>query len=122
MRMTKLVGLVSVVLLCVAVPAFAQAPPGYPNSAPSPGSPAAGPVTVLLSGKGIACGLGIGLALIGAGIGFGRIGSSALDAMARQPEVAPRVLTGMLIIAAMLEGAALAAVVLAFLVGNSSPF
>ena len=122
MRMTKLVGLASVVCLCCAVPAFAQAPPGYPNSAPSPGSPAAAPGSVLLSGKGIACGLGIGLALIGAGLGFGRIGSAALDAMARQPEVAPRVMTGMLIIAAMLEGAALAAVVLAFVVGNGSPF
>ena len=123
MRMTKLVGLASVVFLCLAVPAFAGPSPGYPDSAPSPGSPAAtSPTSVALSGKGIACGLGIGLALIGAGIGFGRIGSSALDAMARQPEVAPRVLTGMLIIAAMLEGAALAAVVLAFVVGNGAPF
>ena len=122
MRMTKLVGLASALFLCFAVPAFAGPSSGHPDSAPSPGSPAAPPTSVSLSGKGIACGLGIGLALIGAGIGFGRIGSSALDAMARQPEVAPRVLTGMLIIAAMLEGAALAAVVLAFVVGNSSPF
>ena len=122
MRMTKWVGLASVLFLCCAVPAFAQAPPGYSNSAPSPGSPAASPTSVSMSGKGIACGLGMGLALIGAGIGFGRIGSSALDAMARQPEVAPRVMTGMLIIAAMLEGAALAAVVLAFVVGSGSPF
>jgi F-type H+-transporting ATPase subunit c len=120
--MTKVVGLASVVLLCVAVPAFAEPSPRYPDSAPSPGSQAAAPTSVSLSGKGIACGLGIGLALIGAGIGFGRIGGSALDAMASQPEVAPRVLTGMLIIAAMLEGAALAAVVLAFVVGNGSPF
>jgi F-type H+-transporting ATPase subunit c len=120
--MTKLVGLASVVFLCLAVPAFAQPSPGYPDSARSPASPVVAPTSVSLSGKGIACGLGIGLALIGAGIGFGRIGSSALDAMARQPEVAPRVLTGMLIIAAMLEGLGLAAVVLAFVVGNGSPF
>ena len=125
MRMTKLVGLASVVFLCLAVPAFAQPSPGYPESAPSPGGTAAAPAApsvLLMSGRGIACGLGIGLGLIGAGIGFGRIGSSALDAMARQPEVAPRVLTGMLIIAAMLEGLGLAAVVLAFVVGNGSPF
>ena len=122
MRMTKLVGLASVVFLCLAVPAFAQPSQGYSDSARSPASPAVGPTSVSLSGKGIACGLGIGLGLIGAGIGFGKIGSSALDAMARQPEVAPRVLTGMLIIAAMLEGLGLAAVVLAFVVGNGSPF
>ena len=119
MRMAKLVGLASVVFLCLAVPAFAGPSPGYPDSAPSPGSPAAAPTSVSLSGKGIACGLGIGLALIGAGIGFGKIGGSALDAMARQPEVAPRVLTGMLIIAAMLEGATLASVVLLFVIGIS---
>lgn len=122
MSMTKLVGLASVVFLCLAGPAFAGSSPGYPDSTASPTSPAVAPTSVLLSGRGIACGLGIGLGLIGAGIGFGRIGSSALDAMARQPEVAPRVLTGMLIIAAMLEGLGLAAVVLAFVVGNGSPF
>ena len=49
-------------------------------------------------------GLGMGLTIIGAGIGFGKIGSSALDGMARQPEVAPRIQTAMIIIAAMLEG------------------
>ena len=78
------------------------------------------PTSVSLSGKGLACGLGIGLALIGAGIGFGMIGRAAMDAMARQPEVAPRIQTGMLIIAAMLEGAALAAVVLSFVLGNGA--
>jgi F-type H+-transporting ATPase subunit c len=121
--MTKRFGLAGVVFLCLAVPAFAEAPASYPETPPAPGSQAAvGPSSPSWSGKGIACGLGMGLALVGAGIGFGRIGASALDAMARQPEVAPRVLTAMLIIAAMLEGVALAAVVLAFFVGNSSPF
>jgi F-type H+-transporting ATPase subunit c len=43
--------------------------------------------------------------LIGAGWGFGRIGQAALESMARQPEIAPRIQTGMLIIAALLEGA-----------------
>jgi F-type H+-transporting ATPase subunit c len=52
-----------------------------------------------------AAGFGVGLAIIGAGIGFGRIGGSALESMARQPEVAGRVFTGMLIIGALLEGA-----------------
>ena len=42
---------------------------------------------------------------VGWATGFGRIGSAALESMARQPEVAPRVQTAMLIIAALLEGA-----------------
>ena len=122
MRMMKSVGMAAVVFLCCAAPAFAEPSPG--SVSPSGGSIAAGtsPSSVSLSGKGIAAGLGMGLALIGAGLGFGRIGGSALDAMARQPEVAPRIQTGMLIIAAMLEGAALAAVVLSFVVGNGAPF
>jgi F-type H+-transporting ATPase subunit c len=56
-------------------------------------------------GNAIAAGLGAGITLIGAGLGFGRIGSAALESMARQPEVAGQVGTNMLIIAALLEGA-----------------
>lgn len=56
-------------------------------------------------GKAIGAGLGAGIALIGAGLGFGRIGSAALESMARQPEVADRVSGSMITIAALLEGA-----------------
>ena len=106
--MLRLVALTFVVFFLCAVPAFAQDAAHGPSYA--------------LSGKGIAGGLGMGLAIIGAGIGFGRIGGAALDGMARQPEVAPRIQTAMLIIAAMLEGATLAAVVLSFVVGNGATF
>ena len=112
MRMLKLIAVAGVVFLCSAAPALAETAASYPATAPS----------LSLSGKGIAGGLGMGLALIGAGLGFGKIGGAALDGMARQPEVAPRIQTGMLIIAAMLEGAALAAVVLSFVVANGAPF
>src|SRR5437868_3858230 len=103
MKMLKLVGLAAVALLVSALPAFA----------------AAGdvPTTSTVSGSGIAAGLGMGLTIIGAGIGFGKIGGAALDGMARQPEVAPRIQTAMLIIAAMLEGATLASVVFLFVIG-----
>jgi F-type H+-transporting ATPase subunit c len=57
------------------------------------------------SGAGIGAGLGAGLIMIGAGLGFGRIGASALESMARQPEVANRIQVAMIIIAALLEGA-----------------
>ncbi|MCY2947368.1 MAG: ATP synthase F0 subunit C [Planctomycetota bacterium] len=57
--------------------------------------------------------LGAGLAVIGAGIGLGFIGKGMTESMARQPEIASTVQTGGLIIAAMLEGAALVAIILA---------
>ncbi|MCS7014525.1 MAG: ATP synthase F0 subunit C [Gemmatales bacterium] len=59
----------------------------------------------LLEGNAAGAGFGTALVLIGAGWGFGRIGQAALESMARQPEIAPRIQTGMLIIAALLEGA-----------------
>ncbi len=56
-------------------------------------------------GNGIGAGLGAGLIMIGAGIGFGRIGGSALESMARQPETANKIQTAMIVVAALLEGA-----------------
>lgn len=56
-------------------------------------------------GNAIAAGIGVGLTIIGAGIGFGKIGASALESMARQPEVAERIGQNMIVIAALLEGA-----------------
>ncbi len=56
-------------------------------------------------GKAIGAGFGAGIALIGAGLGFGRIGAAALESMARQPEVADKVSGSMITIAALLEGA-----------------
>jgi F-type H+-transporting ATPase subunit c len=56
-------------------------------------------------GTAMGCGIGCALTLVGAGIGFGKIGSSALESMARQPEVAGQVSASMITIAALLEGA-----------------
>jgi F-type H+-transporting ATPase subunit c len=56
-------------------------------------------------GTALGCGIGCALTLVGAGIGFGRIGASALESMARQPEVAGQVSASMITIAALLEGA-----------------
>jgi len=63
----------------------------------------------------ILAGIGAGLAVIGAGIGIGRIGGSAMDAMARQPEAASKIQTAMIIAAALIEGAALFAIVVALI-------
>lgn len=59
--------------------------------------------------------LGAGLAAIGAGIGIGKVGGSAMEAIARQPESVNDIRTNMIIIAALLEGVALFAVVVCFL-------
>jgi F-type H+-transporting ATPase subunit c len=56
-------------------------------------------------GTAVGCGLGCALTLVGAGIGFGKIGASALESMARQPDVAGQVSASMITIAALLEGA-----------------
>ena len=63
--------------------------------------------------------IGAGLAAIGAGIGIGKIGGSAMEGMARQPEAANRIQTAMLIIAALIEVAALFALVIAFIVATN---
>lgn len=60
--------------------------------------------------------IGAGLAAIGAGLGIGRIGGSAMEGIARQPEAAGRIQTAMLIIAALIEAVALFAAVICLLV------
>jgi F-type H+-transporting ATPase subunit c len=59
--------------------------------------------------------VGAGLAVIGAGLGIGRIGGSAMDAIARQPEATSKIQTAMIIAAALIEGVALFAVVVALI-------
>jgi len=58
-------------------------------------------------------GLGAGLAAIGAGIGIGQIGGKAVEAIARQPEAISQIQLNMIIAAALVEGVALFAVVVA---------
>ncbi len=60
----------------------------------------------------LGAGLGIGLAAIGGGIGIGMIGGSAMEGMARQPEMASDIRINMLIASALVEGPVLFAIVL----------
>ena len=106
MKTVKLLGLVVILLLLIATPALAQPP----STAPT------GPTSGTFSGVAVGAGIGAGLVLIGAGWGFGRIGAAALDGMSRQPEVAGRVQTAMIIIAALLEGATFFALLVCMLV------
>ena len=66
-------------------------------------------------GKGLGAGLAAGLAVMGGGPGIGRIGGTAVDAIARQPEAAGTIGTNMIITAALVEGATLFAVVVGLL-------
>ncbi|MFM7387216.1 MAG: ATP synthase F0 subunit C [Bacteroidota bacterium] len=59
--------------------------------------------------------IGAGIAVLGAGIGIGRIGGSAVEGIARNPEAAGKIQTVMLIAAALIEGVALFGVVVGFL-------
>lgn len=78
-----------VVALLFATPALAQAP----------GAGAAPRALIDFSGA-----FGVGLTVIGAGYGIGKLASAALESMARQPEVAGSIQTAMIIAAALIEG------------------
>lgn len=67
-------------------------------------------ISTLLAAEGLAqlgCGLGAGIATIGAGLGIGKIGGSAMDAIARQPEATGKIQGNMILTAAFVEGCAL---------------
>ena len=63
--------------------------------------------------------IGAGLAVLGAGLGIGRIGGSAMDAIARQPEASGKIQTAMIIAAALIEGLAFYAV---YVCSTQNPF
>jgi F-type H+-transporting ATPase subunit c len=60
--------------------------------------------------------VGLGLIVLGAGLGIGKIGQSALEAMSRQPEMSSKIQTVMIVAAALIEGVSLFAIVVAWLV------
>ena len=59
--------------------------------------------------------IGAGLAVIGVGLGIGKIGGSAMEGIARQPEAAGKIQTAMIIAAALIEGAGLFGIVVALI-------
>jgi F-type H+-transporting ATPase subunit c len=63
----------------------------------------------------LAAPIGAGLAVIGAGLGIGKIGSSAMESIARQPEAVGDIRSNMIVAAALIEGVALFAVAVCFL-------
>jgi len=69
---------------------------------------------------GLGAGLAAGLAVLGAGLGIGRIGGSAVESIARQPEMTGRIFVNMILTAALVEGVALFAVVVGLLGFNKA--
>jgi len=67
----------------------------------------------------LSAGIGAGVALIGGGLGLGKIAASANEGIARQPEAAAQIRGNTIIIAAMLEVATLFGIVVTFLVGTA---
>lgn len=90
-KTVKLMALVVVALFAMAVPALAQEG--------TTGAFSGGRSLIEFSGA-----FGVGLTVIGAAYGISRLASSALESMARQPEVAGNIQTAMIIAAALIEG------------------
>ncbi|MCB0665270.1 MAG: ATP synthase F0 subunit C [Saprospiraceae bacterium] len=64
--------------------------------------------------------IGMGLAVIGAGIGIGNIGAKAMEAIARQPEAVGDIRANMILMAALVEGAALIAIIVSYILPVSA--
>ncbi len=110
MKFVKSAALVLALLVLAAAQASAQATAG---AAGTTGTAADQPFARFN-------GIGIGLAIIGAGLGIGRLTASAVESMARQPELAATIQTAMIISAALIEGVTFfAIIVLGFINPNS---
>lgn len=101
MKKIATIGLAALAASLVSTPALAQ------------GAPAALDMTGM--GVGIGAGFVGGLAVLGAGLGIGRIGSGAVESIARQPEMAGKIFINMILTAALIEGVALFAAVISLL-------
>ena len=67
----------------------------------------------------LAAGLGAGMAVIGVGLGIGRLAAAALEGTARQPSAIADIRTTMIIAAALIEGATLFAIVVCLLLARN---
>lgn len=78
---------------------------------------------LLLAAEGLAlmgAGIGAGIVALGAGLGIGKIGGSAMESIARQPEASGKIQTAMIISAALIEGVALFGVIICLIIATAS--
>ncbi|WP_435016041.1 ATP synthase F0 subunit C [Tundrisphaera sp. TA3] len=106
MKLVKFAALIAAVFFALDASVFAQ-------EAAAPAATTAGTLFKLNA-------IGIGLVIFGAAAGIGRLTASAVEAMARQPEIAANIQTAMIISAALIEGVTFfALIVLGFIVPGS---
>ena len=110
MRLASRVLIVLALMLLVAPAAFAQAPADLEKAQKNA-------VEIARQGNSASnAGVGMGLAVVGGGIGLGLIGFAALTGIARQPEQGGKIQGVMYVLAALVEGVAIIAILLCFLV------
>ena len=102
-KLAKIALLFIVVLLITPVVAFAQ-----------DAAPVAEAASSAFDFSGL-FGVGVGLTLIGAGLGIGKIGASSVESIARQPEAVGKIQTSMIIAAALIEGVTFFALIVCML-------
>jgi F-type H+-transporting ATPase subunit c len=107
-RIALLLIVAGLVMMFATLPAHAQTTGSAPAVSQTGGMTTDG-------ARKLGASLGAGIAVIGAGIGIGRVGGSAVEAIARQPEAAGPIANNMIIAAALIEGVALFALIIAIL-------
>lgn len=106
--------MLSLAVLMVAAPAFAQATDASEELTAA--DRAANARTAVPGGfMNLGAAVGAGLVILGAGFGIGRIGGQAVEGMSRQPEAAGNIQTAMIISAALIEGATFFALIVCML-------
>lgn len=90
-------------------------PAGPAAAAETPATADSGTFLSTDGARKVGAGVGAGLVIMGAGAGIGRIGGSAVESMARQPEVAGQIFTPMIVAAALIEGATFFALIVILL-------
>jgi F-type H+-transporting ATPase subunit c len=112
--MSKRTAKIALLMICVGfVMMFASVTPALAQEGAQVGAADARYLIPDLAKLGGA--IGAGLVMMGGGAGIGRIGGSAVESMARQPEAAGQISTAMIITAALIEGATLFALVITLL-------
>lgn len=111
-RSLAIMALAGLVLLLGAGPLWAAGEAGAEGGQPAATAALAGYSLITLGGA-----FGAGLVILGAAYGISKIGSHAVDSMARQPEVAANINTAMIISAALIEGVTFFALVVCWIAG-----
>jgi len=109
-KLTK-IALLVLVVSAMAIPAFAQEKKVGEGAAAAPAATSSG--FMVLAGGAV----GAGIVILGAGLGIGKLAASAVESMARQPEVAGNIQTAMIIAAALIEGVTFFALIVCIMKG-----